>query len=204
MRWKFLVTFTYLMLIYMASSTQSQNNSTSPQDKKILATNALRLFEAKCDCHDGIKGQKSGTPPFDFRDRTTWVASDHKRIVAGDVTASSVIMRINGGDANHEVMPPKSQKRDPLGSGDIKTLTEWISAGAPNLPQVVPSPLTDERMIELMVEDLDKNVDAERRRNIRYLTLTNLYNSGVSEDDLALYRFGNNSAPHEGGLNHLS
>ena len=91
-------------------------------------------------------------------------------------------------------MPPK-KVRSKLPEGKVPQdkldiIKEWIEAGAPPwLRRRTPPdpPITHEQMLKWMRDDLMEQPKADRR-DIRYFTLTHLYNAGEPPDAMDNYR----------------
>jgi hypothetical protein len=69
---------------------------------------------------------------------------------------------------------------------EIDAIYNWIKSVGD--PQCGDHKLIDEAaIVEAIANDLDKQPD-QRRKGMRYITLSNLYNACVKNDDMALYR----------------
>ena len=89
-------------------------------------------------------------------------------------------------------MPPK-KVRSKLPEGKVPEekldiIKRWIEAGAPGWgPPPPPPPITHEQMLKWMHEDLMKQPEGDRR-DVRYFTLTHLYNAGRRPETMDNYR----------------
>lgn len=110
---------------------------------------------------------------------------------------SFIIAQMQGGD--DAVMPPYGKKVSPQ---EVQAVLDWINymakggtvidpAAQPAQPQPGQNPVqfidhTD--IVEnTIINDL-KNFDLNKRKNLRYFTMTHLYAQGVSDDKLELFR----------------
>jgi mono/diheme cytochrome c family protein len=146
-----------------------------------LATAAKLILTTHCHrCH-GENGAAEGG--FNtVTDRNRLVA--RKKIVPGDAGKSLLLRRVAAGE-----MPPDEEKTRPTAE-DVATLTRWIKAGAPDW-----APAGERRFIpvdeeaRLVREDLAHfKDDPQRQGDVKYFTLTPLYNAGYSEDELQTVR----------------
>src|SRR5262245_31878941 len=76
---------------------------------------------------------------------------------------------------------------------EIAVVRNWITSGAPNWDDRQPASrrpfATEHEILALIREDLLDARDRDRPF-LRYFTLTHLYNSGVSDEDLETYQAG--------------
>lgn len=104
----------------------------------------------------------------------------------GDSGNSSLIKRIASTDPEN-VMPPTGET-PALTPEQIAAVRKWIDDGAPiSAPQDQRKFINDDWIVKTVHTDL-MTVSERSRRFIRYFTLTALYNSGVSDDELETYR----------------
>jgi hypothetical protein len=85
-------------------------------------------------------------------------------------------------------MPPPSEKLRPR-KEDVQVLERWIRAGAPwdGSPAKGRAMISEADALRRMVADLEA-LPANRRRHMRYFTLTHLANAGVAEAVLESHR----------------
>lgn len=109
--------------VIVASST---SRSVEPT---ILASQVRSIFEAKCaSCHGEHLAEPEGM--FDFVRDLKRIAEDPKLVVPGDLRRSELFRLLNDLE-----MPPADSDIQPLHSGELRVLREWIERGAPsNLP----------------------------------------------------------------------
>lgn len=104
----------------------------------------------------------------------------------GDSGNSSLAKRIASTDPEN-VMPPRGENPT-LTPEQIAAVRKWIDDGAPiSAPQDQRKFINDDWIVKTVHTDL-MTVSERSRRFIRYFTLTALYNSGVSDDELETYR----------------
>src|SRR5262249_20562841 len=87
-------------------------------------------------------------------------------------------------------MPPEGEMPRPS-EADIKDIRLWIEAAAPDLPPVQAARvfIPESKIFQTIRDDLE-GFDPSKRPSLRYFTITHLYNAGLSEDDLQVYRLG--------------
>lgn len=165
----------FLFLLSLAT-----REAAAQQNDAKLAAKAKEILKTTCyRCH-GQDGQVEGGINY-ILDRQQLVA--RKKVVPGDPMQSRLFRKVNSGD-----MPPEGEKPVPS-AADIAVLKEWIQAGAPDFNPVVAKRtfITPLAMLRAMRSDLEKLPERDRRF-ARYLTITHLYNAGLSEDELQTYR----------------
>ncbi len=141
---------------------------------------ALAFFKRHCHrCH-GQDGSLEGGMNY-VLDRDKLVA--RKKLIPGDAPGSPLFKRVAGGR-----MPPPDVKERPT-AAEVALLRRWIEGGAlaagPGRPGRVP--MSDAAVFTLVRDDLEK-VEKRGRRFTRYFSLANLYNLGLSDDELQTYR----------------
>lgn len=147
-----------------------------------LAAGAAQILKTHCNrCH-GQDGNAKGGLNF-ILDPDKLVARN--KIVPGSPAESRLFRRVAQGE-----MPPENSKSRPSAE-EVAYLKKWIEAGAPG---VLPAEgkrefITDAEMVRIIWTDL-QTVAPRHRRYQRYFTLMNLYNAGVRESDLQVYRHG--------------
>jgi WD40 repeat protein/mono/diheme cytochrome c family protein len=144
-----------------------------------LAARVREVLKANCyRCH-GQDGAIEGG--FNYvLDRDKLVAS-HK-IISGKPDDSPLWRKVVAGK-----MPPPDQQPRPS-AADIALLKQWIEAGAPGAVPAAPRTfITEDDVAAWMLADLDK-VDRRARRFARYFSIVDLFNAGLTEDELQTYR----------------
>jgi hypothetical protein len=142
-----------------------------------LAVKALAIFKENCyRCH-GEDGADEGD--FNYlleRDRLV----SARLVVPGNAGESKLFQYVAKG-----LMPADSE---PLAAADLDALRKWIDSGAPNFAAPLERVfITHAEMVRFVRQDLER-VSPRDRRFTRYFTLTNLYNSGFSDEELETYR----------------
>ncbi|HEV3257913.1 MAG TPA: tetratricopeptide repeat protein [Gemmataceae bacterium] len=153
-------------------------------DRLALARLATNVLKANCyRCH-GQDGAIEGGMNYILDVRTL---VSRRKVVPGRPAKSRVFKRLT---SRNNPMPPEEEKVRP-GKEDIALVKRWIEAGAPD-PLAAPAEralLAEADILRLIHDDL-RIIDERQRRFLRYFTLTNLYNAGLSDDQLATYRHG--------------
>src|SRR5947209_2635378 len=151
---------------------------------RALARKAGQVLKAHCyRCH-GQDGTIEGGMNY-VLDVKTLLA--RRKVVPRRTTQSRLFKRLI---SRNNPMPPEEEKVRP-GGEDVATIRRWIEAGAPDpVAGPVERTLLGEGDVLRLVHDDLRTMDARQRRFIRYFTLTNLYNAGLSDDQLATYRHG--------------
>lgn len=144
-----------------------------------LAAKAQAVLKANCyRCH-GQDGVFEGGMNY-ILDPAKLAA--RKKIVPGKPAESPLWIRIEKG-----AMPPAGEEPRPS-AADKQILKEWIAAGAPPAaPAVARTAIDAAAVSRWILADLD-SVDRRSRRFVRYFSLVNLYNQGLSDDELQTYR----------------
>jgi mono/diheme cytochrome c family protein len=148
-------------------------------DQTELALKAQGVLKAHCyRCH-GEGGAVEGGMNY-ISDLERLVA--RKKVVAGKADESPVFKRIAKGS-----MPP-ADANDHLTDAEKALVKQWIDAGAPS-PRTGPPRkfISQVEAQDAILADLEK-LDRRSRRFVRYFTFTNLWNAGLSEDELQTYR----------------
>lgn len=155
------------------------------QGQPTIALQAKKVLETYCaKCH-GPKGTNRGG----FRsvlDRQKLV-DDHK-IAPGDPVKSTLFQRLVS--ANNP-MPPRDHAPRPS-KEEIALVQKWIQEGAPDFARAVSQRqhISMSDVVTFIEHDLRKTVKEEHRPFTRYFLLTNLYNAGVPDEELEIYRNG--------------
>lgn len=152
-----------------------------PTDKQELARRAQAILKTNCyRCH-GQEGSNEGG--FNYVLSLEKLTPGY--VKAGTPSGSPLYDRMAaGGDSQ---MPPEGENPRPSAE-DIALVKRWIEVGAPPLAQSIARPfISNLEILGLIAKDLEAAPERSRKYQ-RYFTLTNLYNSGVSEDELQTYR----------------
>ncbi|HLW64764.1 MAG TPA: c-type cytochrome domain-containing protein [Gemmataceae bacterium] len=147
--------------------------------KNELAQKAQTVLRAHCySCH-GEGGQFEGGMGY-ILEPEKLIA--HKKVVPGEPEKSPIYVRVLKG-----AMPPADAKSRPSEAEKL-ILKQWIEAGAPHESTTVArKPILREDEFRKMLEDLE-TLDRRQRRFIRYFSIAQLYNQGLSDDELQTYR----------------
>jgi tetratricopeptide (TPR) repeat protein len=172
-------TLSGVLLLACCSFTTAQQ-----PDKAALASKASAILKANCyRCH-GQDGAVEGGLNY-VLDLKKLVA--RKKVLPGKPEQSRLFRRLTSED---NPMPPAEEKIRPT-KEDIAALGSWITAGAPDLADdsrkrqlIAPT-----AVLESIGNDLSQ-MQESRRRFARYITLTHLYNQGLTAGELETYRHG--------------
>lgn len=152
-------------------------------DCPAVETQALAILQTHCaSCH----GPGTNTAGFDYVLDPAKLESSGK-LVPGNAMASPLYKRI----ANGEMPPPAAQRTS---DAEVATLFRWIEgcrAPAPvagGMPGKGGSYFDRRTILSWMLADLN-TFDLDDRKFIRYLTLTQLYNAGIKDDALDVFRY---------------
>lgn len=159
------------------SETEGWSDGHQTPACKDLSDQTLAILASSCaGCHGP---DSSGQGNFDYvLDLEALLTSG--KVKAGAPAESLLYQRIENGS-----MPPQGAEPRPS-DADATIVSRWISECTVSCDE--PTFVTDDEMIRLMLDDV-LTVDLEDRSNIRYFTLTHLYNSGFCDDELDTYRF---------------
>ena len=172
-----------LLTLTAAVALASPSRPAEP-DRPALARKATEILKASCHrCH-GQDGSIEGGMNYvlDFK---TLVS--RRKVIPGHPAKSRLFKRLT---STTNPMPPGEEKVRP-GKEEVAVIKRWIEAGAPE-PLAAPAGralVTEADVLRLIHDDL-RTTDGRQRRFVRYFTLTNLYNAGLSGDQLATYRHG--------------
>ena len=152
-----------------------------PTDKQELARRALGVLQANCyRCH-GHEGSNEGG--FNYILSLEKLSQGY--VKAGNPAGSPLYERMTA--ASDSRMPPEGENPRPS-AADITLVKRWIEVGAPALAQSTARTFfSNADIMGLVAKDLEAAPERSRKY-YRYFTLSNLYNSGVSEDELQTYR----------------
>jgi serine/threonine-protein kinase len=171
--------FLTLILSLFGTVLASADEATQAQ----LAAKAGSILQRNClQCHRG-DGSASKSK-FDVRDVQSMI--DAGVVIPGDAESSMLWLLAHRG-----TMPPRSQPQlSRLIAADSQIVAEWINAGVPKFPDVVPrTPITLEATLRTIIEDLKKLPDDRARSRQRFFTLVEAWNNpGVSDETLKLSR----------------
>jgi WD40 repeat protein/mono/diheme cytochrome c family protein len=154
----------------------------APADPQALTEKVRAIFEANCyRCHGNDGANEGG---FNFVLNLEKLAMTH--VKPKDVVGSTLYERLSTRDGD-TVMPPAGEMPRPSAQ-DIATVRRWIEAGAPAPKVTKPRDfISNDYVMKQILTDLQATPERARRYN-RYFTLTHLYNSGISDDELLTYR----------------
>lgn len=145
-----------------------------------LAAQAQQVLRNHCyRCH-GQDGVAEGG--FNYVLRREKLVSNDNYIAPGKPDDSFLFTRVSGNE-----MPPAGEPRP--SKNEIDVLRRWIAAGAPDFDAPLNRPfLSNEYLVSAIRKDLEANVPTRDHKFTRYLTLTNLFNAGFSDDEMLTYR----------------
>jgi tetratricopeptide (TPR) repeat protein len=154
-------------------------------DRAGLSQKARQILQTYCyRCH-GRDGKNEGG--FNYVLDVAKLVS-RRKVVPGRPAKSKLYRRLTSAD---DPMPPEDEKTRP-GAADVALIKQWIEAGSPDaVPAVARRPFVAAAdVVAAIRDDLDRQVSERDRRFTRYFTLTHLYNTGLTEDELQSYRHG--------------
>ena len=151
----------------------------SADEKQELTAKVQAVFKAHCyRCH-GQNGAIEGGMNY-IGDLSKLVA--RKKILPGNADGSRLFKRMDEGS-----MPPPEEAPRPT-PAEVALVKKWIDAGAPGAEVAAPrTPVTQGDVLDAVLADLEK-IDRRARRFQRYFTLNQLYNAGLSDEELQTYR----------------
>jgi mono/diheme cytochrome c family protein len=152
-------------------------------DDPELAANTKELLERACyPCH-GLLGKTEGGMGH-VLDAGKLV--DLGQVVPGEPDLSALFIRMNAGQ-----MPPANTDAPLPTADEIAMVGDWIACGAEPLYEEADRPfMSPTDVITTIRDDLEAITPSSQRKFTRYFSLANLYNSGVSTNDLNGYRAG--------------
>ena len=152
-------------------------------DDPELAANTKEVLERTCyPCH-GLLGKTEGGMGH-VLDAGKLV--DLGQVVPGEPEQSTLFTRMNAGQ-----MPPANTDAPLPTADEIAMVGDWIACGADPLYEEADRPfMSPTDVITAIRDDLEAVTPASQRKFTRYFSLANLYNSGVSTNDLNVYRAG--------------
>ncbi len=171
-----LLVLSCMSLLSASFFTPVQAADAAKTEVAVKAQAALRTYCYRCHGQDGsLEGGMNY-----ILDREKLVAR-HK-LVPGKAEESPIFKRIAAGK-----MPPPGEKARP-GEADIRLLRQWIDDGAINpVVSAQRKSISDTEVFEYILAD-QESLEGRTKRFTRYFTITNLYNAGLSEDELQTYR----------------
>lgn len=191
-------------LFAFASASSAQESAPSPPpsaataaptsagDPSLRARVAAIVEEHCARCH-GVELERQGKRPkggFGFVDDLARLARDRDYVVAGMPSRSPLYAALLAG----------ADPRMPLGSGQdatkalttaaIADVADWItSLAADDIPARGDAPLLQRGDdVRAMLHDLTRNVSRRQREQIRFVTLSHLWNLDASEAELEIAR----------------
>jgi mono/diheme cytochrome c family protein len=155
-----------------------------PGEDTDLARRAHSILRTHCHACHGRDGKNEGGVNY-VTDLKSLVA--RRKIVPREPAKSRLYRRIIDAD---DPMPPESEKVRPSRE-DIAALKRWIEAGAPDVESPLPQRafISEDEIIQAIDDDLQK-ISERQRRFMRFITITHLYNAGLSDEQLQTYRHG--------------
>ncbi len=144
-----------------------------------LAARAREVLKANCyRCH-GQDGAVEGG--FNYvLDRDKLVAA--RKIVPGKPDDSPLLRKVVAGK-----MPPPDQSPRPS-AAEVALLKQWVEAGAPGAASAPARAfVSEDDVAALILADLEK-MDRRTRRFVRYFSIVDLYNAGLTDDEQQTYR----------------
>jgi len=172
-----------VLLMVRALTGVSHAQDAAQKDSDVLYHKAQGILKTHCyRCHGQDGANEGGFNYILLRDK---MVAGGKYLVPGQPGKSRLYQRMAD-----ESMPPEGEKPTP-DIKDLQTIKAWIQAGCP-----VPAVAVEQRphiklsdIVRSMKDDLVK-AQPRDRKNLRYFTITHLYNAGVSEDELQSFRHG--------------
>ncbi|MBW3598859.1 MAG: hypothetical protein KY475_16490 [Planctomycetes bacterium] len=144
-----------------------------------LAATAADVLKRNCYLCHGQDGSDEGGMNYVINLQRL---VDEGQVIAGEADHSPLMRRIEGGE-----MPPEGETPRPT-TEEVAALKKWIAEGAPH--DAAPQPrsfVAVEKLQKTIQADLEA-MDERDRRHMRYLSITHLYNAGLSEDELQTFR----------------
>ena len=145
------------------------------------AQKAKAILEQHCYVCHGEAGSADGGINF-MLDRNRLVK--RKKVLPGKSAESPLFRQVKTGS-----MPKDTE---PLSKDEIETLKTWIDSGADDFnPPTKSRPfISPQEVLGFIRDDLRKleKEDAEKLMYYRYFTIADLYNAGLSDDELESYR----------------
>jgi WD40 repeat protein/mono/diheme cytochrome c family protein len=161
--------------------TAPSSQAVATEESFALIQDVQKILQAKCHrCH-GDRGTNEGG----FNYVMNLAKLKEVYVVAGAPERSRLFHRISD-TSQDSVMPPAGE--DPrMAPGEIDVVRKWIATGAASPKSELRRFIRNDEIAKRILEDLTQ-VPERARRFHRYVTLTNLYNSGATADELATYR----------------
>jgi len=161
-----------------------------PKADQELAARATGVLRTYCyRCH----GVEFKVPEYNVLDRENLIKQRGEQgdryvyVVPGKPDESRLWDRIGREEPESgDRMPPSGPKPS---SGEIETIKQWITAGAPFPLDVARKPVASQDILKAIADHLRSFDDPAERKRWRYFTLTALYNNPkVRDDELNLAR----------------
>lgn len=174
-----------ILLLGCGVPSPHQESAVTPQQTPELARKAYGILEAHCGkCHG-----KEAIGGFTYRNHEEMIAKDQLR--RANFAGARIYLRavLHEGGA----MPPPAEP-NPLNEDDKATIKAWVFAGGPEVPTVGGAETSrhlvrDEEILQAIAQDLSR-VSEPERPYMRYFTLANLTNAGVSDREIKAYSVG--------------
>ena len=157
--------------------TALPTTSESPEQAE-QAERVLSILRQNCHSCHGEGGTNEGGMNY-ISDLRRLVSSG--KIKSQDKDNSVILQRILSGD-----MPPDGASPRPSAE-DVEFLSQWIVDGAKVTADAPRTFITIDAQLQFIDDDLRKIEDRDKRFQ-RYITITHLWNSGRSDDELQTYR----------------
>ena len=172
-KWKNLIKIGFLLIFILGyQSVEAQQN---------LAQQASAIFEQSClNCH----GEHGAYTEELIIEHTALIETG--AVVSGDPDGSELYQRLIEDRAERRM--PLGQP--PLSDAAIRTIRQWILAGAPDWADTFETDgtfITPKKMLE-MIETHLQSLEPFDRTFARYFTTTHLYNAGESAEALHAYQ----------------
>lgn len=163
--------------------------ATAQEAHEQAAAAVLEVFDAHCArCHENgmLVGRDKPAGGFGNVMDLAAVARNPEYVQIGNPSASEIYTRVINGS-----MPKDIDYVTVLGptADETKAIADWVQSLSATTGMAAASRdfIDDETVVRLMGDDLTEQSDFDRPR-MRYFTLTHLYNSGDTEDELEIYR----------------
>lgn len=171
-----------------ASADQGADPSGLPLPKDPVAKAAFLAFENNCArCHQAGPLLKKPRPQKNFGDvlELDKLADSSDLIVPGNPEASKLFKMISNQEMPYDCYQAFDCKREPT-KEEVQAIYDWIKTVGD--PKCTDRKLMDQQaIVSAIAADLDQQQE-HRRKGMRYITLSNLYNACIADDDLELYR----------------
>ena len=173
-----------------SAGEEASDPSGLPVPKDPVEAAAFHAFENNCArCHQVGPLLKKSRPPKNFGIvmELDKLADTSELIVPGNPEGSKLFKMIANQEMPYDCYQEFDCKAEPR-KEEVQAIYDWIkSVGDPNCAD--HTLIDDTAIVGAIAADLDKQQE-HRRKGMRYITLANLYNACVKDDDMQLYRQG--------------